>query len=587
MKKLSESLWADVQNQAAGSTVKKEDDIERLDMVGLYEYIKSHYELTDKQSEITYGTSNLAMRISNNGDEIYVAYGFGEVHFFFDLYKYPKLEDAVSKQFNVDTNDYQHYFIKPKGKRSNQFFLDVLDCVIANRKSFLRKKVDVNESLWADVQSQAAGSTVKKEDNIERLDMVGLYEYILAHYELTDKRREMTYGTSNMAIDVSSKGDEVLLTYPWCEVHLYFDLLKYRALYNELEKKFELNKQNGLHYVVSPKKFKESNKFYINVLDCIIANKSDCILRRKENVNESLWADIQSQAAGETEKKEDNIEKLSFDDFADYLERKYTPTSHKKIFATTVRNTNSHIEKKEIVIPVESTSTNSSEFVVFTYLPDYDERKPVSVSQSLFNKYPDMFKSFQEKYDTRRIGIVSPKNGEEITYQFYLDVLNDVLSFVQKPLLTLTESLWADVQNQASGVEKKKEDDIEHLDRDGLFSHILSIYKRKHAHPLPLKPEDKNYFSIPLFESEFGIRLYSIYVKFNRKKISAITISADPGECDEFMDVLKERFNVILGGNKGIFITSKEGEVTNELCMEVIKTVLEHSSRPNLIIREN
>ena len=44
MKKLSESIWSDMQDRSAGETVRKEDDISLLDNEGLYDYIKSKYE---------------------------------------------------------------------------------------------------------------------------------------------------------------------------------------------------------------------------------------------------------------------------------------------------------------------------------------------------------------------------------------------------------------------------------------------------------------------------------------------------------------------------------------------------------------
>ena len=44
MKKLSESIWSDMQDRSTGETVRKEDDISLLDNEGLYDYIKSKYE---------------------------------------------------------------------------------------------------------------------------------------------------------------------------------------------------------------------------------------------------------------------------------------------------------------------------------------------------------------------------------------------------------------------------------------------------------------------------------------------------------------------------------------------------------------
>ena len=44
MKRLSESIWSDIQDRSSGETVRKEDDINRLDIDGLFEYINDNYK---------------------------------------------------------------------------------------------------------------------------------------------------------------------------------------------------------------------------------------------------------------------------------------------------------------------------------------------------------------------------------------------------------------------------------------------------------------------------------------------------------------------------------------------------------------
>ena len=145
----------------------------------------------------------------------------------------------------------------------------------------MRKLSEIYESHWSEMNRRSQGIKSRKEDDIDLLDQVGLYEYILAHYELTDKRQQMTYGSKNMAIPVSGNGQqEILLTYGFGEVHLFFNLEKYKELYNILIEKYIVEKFNGTtHYTVSPKE-KCTNRFYIDVLNDIIDN-GKTILRRK------------------------------------------------------------------------------------------------------------------------------------------------------------------------------------------------------------------------------------------------------------------------------------------------------------------
>ena len=45
MKKLSESIWSDMQDRSTGETVRKEDDINLLDIDEFIEYLKKSYKL--------------------------------------------------------------------------------------------------------------------------------------------------------------------------------------------------------------------------------------------------------------------------------------------------------------------------------------------------------------------------------------------------------------------------------------------------------------------------------------------------------------------------------------------------------------
>ena len=51
MKKLSESIWSDMQDRSTGEIVRKEDDIDLLDINELCEYLKNIYK-TDSDNDI-------------------------------------------------------------------------------------------------------------------------------------------------------------------------------------------------------------------------------------------------------------------------------------------------------------------------------------------------------------------------------------------------------------------------------------------------------------------------------------------------------------------------------------------------------
>lgn len=151
----------------------------------------------------------------------------------------------------------------------------------------------------------------------------------------------------------------------------------------------------------------------------------------------------------------------------------------------------------------------------------------------------------------------------------------------------IKESIWGDVQRRGMGVQKKKEDEIEHLGFDGLYDLIRDTYKFPRF-PLPLKNETSDghkYFSIGLFKYVYNI--HRLTVSFKDDVIKEVLLFTTKKDCEEFINILCEKFNVDKRMSGALSVTSKTGEVSNRLCMDVIETILENSSEPLLTKREN
>ena len=58
MRKLSESIWSDIQDRSSGEVVRKEDDINLLDRDGFYNYIMEHYKTTTEDVTGPYAIIN-------------------------------------------------------------------------------------------------------------------------------------------------------------------------------------------------------------------------------------------------------------------------------------------------------------------------------------------------------------------------------------------------------------------------------------------------------------------------------------------------------------------------------------------------
>lgn len=170
MKKLSnitESIWSDMQDRSSGEKIRQEDDVNRLDIYGLKEYLENNYIKHEKSFrgnldiiEIDNyddlpvlkvnmftldipkgGTSYLFMDIylsyNKNKNMIYLSKHVGYLE---DLPKFaPNLYKKLLKNFKVTKN----FIISPKNTKEidNLFFKEVLDFIIDNVDTSITKNI--------------------------------------------------------------------------------------------------------------------------------------------------------------------------------------------------------------------------------------------------------------------------------------------------------------------------------------------------------------------------------------------------------------------------------------------------------------
>ena len=135
MRKLSESIWSDIQDRNSGEVVRQEDSVDLLDLSEFYNYLKKHYsgefellrpsirvrvfKITDSAFyTITYYCTEKEISTTKHiGDEIDE-----------DLYR--KMKD----EFYIKELDRHNISIYPKDKSeiTNSFYKKVLDFVIDN-----------------------------------------------------------------------------------------------------------------------------------------------------------------------------------------------------------------------------------------------------------------------------------------------------------------------------------------------------------------------------------------------------------------------------------------------------------------------
>ena len=146
----------------------------------------------------------------------------------------------------------------------------------------------------------------------------------------------------------------------------------------------------------------------------------------------------------------------------------------------------------------------------------------------------------------------------------------------------IEESIWSDMQDRSAGVTKRKEDDVNLLDYDGLYDYIKSKYSEK------VFCIEKDYF---FQKSETicvdPIKNVSLYLKRLRDgSLEDILLSWVHVNINHpFLLKLEERFFVSHSGVQRRIIKEKDGTCTNQTYIDVIDFFLEYVD--NIVVNES
>ena len=311
-------------------------------------------------------------------------------------------------------------------------------------------------------------------------------------------------------------------------------------------------------------------------------------MKKLSKITESIWSDMQDRSAGETVRKEDDINLMSGEDFCDYLNDNYiSKDGHKIIYSE---------DSKSIYMSILKKYAGFSYSITYNY-----ENNTINMNDEVESLCPELCKKIKENFKVDKeyvnIGytkfIISPLDGSECTNRFFVEVINFIIENGDENMLLMkkkhiNESIWSDMQDRSAGITQRKEDDINLVDRDGLFDCIYDLYKQIAIHPLPLKSQTSPthiYFSIPIFKSDY--KVYRLNCIFDNNKISKITLMASDADVKDFKQALIDNFDATINSDGALTITAKDGTVSNQVCMDLIKTIVENAPHPYLKKREN
>ena len=218
MKKLSESIWSDMQDRSTGEIVRKEDSVDLLDINELCEYLKTIYK-TDSDNDINVIKieGNLYLLICLYEDEYgyykYIYYDGDYISMQFDVIETLKCFSEFERKFSIrfTKSDFvvNRIEIYPKDKTripvTNKFFIEVLDFILDKIKAPLEQMIEkisnIKESIWSDMQDRSTGEIVRKEDSVDLLDYVEFFVYLTEHYQPKSKKDNEKIGGRISIID--------------------------------------------------------------------------------------------------------------------------------------------------------------------------------------------------------------------------------------------------------------------------------------------------------------------------------------------------------------------------------------------------
>ena len=317
-------------------------------------------------------------------------------------------------------------------------------------------------------------------------------------------------------------------------------------------------------------------------------------MKKLSEITESIWSDMQDRSAGDVVRKEDDINLLDETGLVNYMKKVYMPPSPNDdlqiigggvnsgtIIASLFKTNEGHYN-----IIYQKMSESNPE-ITFPVCPD-------SGIEDLLKEHYTVISI--PRYDNK-IYYIKPKDGSKLTNKFFLEIIDFILDAIKDDdniyqvifkKKHINESIWSDMQDRSAGDVVRKEDDINLLDRDGLFDYIYDLYKQIAIHPLPLKSQTSPthiYFSIPIFKSDY--KVYRLNCIFDNNKISKITLMASDADVKDFKQALIDNFDATINSDGALTITAKDGTVSNQVCMDLIKTIVENAPHPYLKEREN
>ena len=157
----------------------------------------------------------------------------------------------------------------------------------------------------------------------------------------------------------------------------------------------------------------------------------------KTFIKESIWSDMQDRSAGETVRKEDDIDHLDYEEFFVYLQEHYQPKSKKDNEKIGGRIPITNMDVIEIFIPIESIDGRIKALMIVISRKN-DSIVSIATPQTLFDKYVNLERTLSNNYTlnpSKNSPRVYIESNKKLTKNTIVDLIDIFLDVVDNPIL--------------------------------------------------------------------------------------------------------------------------------------------------------
>ena len=305
----------------------------------------------------------------------------------------------------------------------------------------MRKLSQITESIWSDIHKRSNGVQIRKEEKIpfSSLDdgnISNLFTYITQNYKSIYPKYDAYCVDGNIIIPITSDYSKLMA------VMQYFsqgdDELEYAVVTNDLVDKIdpelydytEKDFGSDIQTKIIVDVFMPKSRF-VQILDSILENVPNPVLKKIGGVKESVWTDIHKRSNGTKERREDDINLMDQDELYDYINDHYICTSYG--FDNHHKPGDS---ENEIHIPFLVPKISS-----YAYNATLTFRKTgciVTFNKDMEWECPEVYKLIKDNYEisdaphNKFLFSIYPLNGSrEITNKFFIDVLDLLIDNIE------------------------------------------------------------------------------------------------------------------------------------------------------------